>query len=70
MSIGIWQLLLIAVVVVLLFGSGKVSDLMGDVAKGIKNFRKGLQDTDGEEPPKAINAEHRESQPQKTEQRD
>ena len=42
MSIGIWQLLIIAVIVILLFGRGKISDLMGDVAKGIKSFKKGL----------------------------
>lgn len=44
MGIGIWQLLLIALVVLLLFGRGKISDLMGDVAKGITSFRKGLAD--------------------------
>ena len=42
MSIGIWQILIIAVVVVLLFGRGKVSELMGDLGKGITNFRKGI----------------------------
>ena len=42
MSIGIWQILLVLVLVVLLFGRGKISDLMGDVAKGITSFRKGL----------------------------
>lgn len=44
MSIGIWQLLIIAVIVILLFGRGKISDLMGDVAKGIKSFKKGMAD--------------------------
>ena len=44
MGIGFPQLLLIAVIVLLLFGRGKISDLMGDVAKGIKSFRKGLAD--------------------------
>ena len=44
MSIGIWQIALIILVVVLLFGRGKISDLMGDVAKGVKAFRKGLND--------------------------
>jgi sec-independent protein translocase protein TatA len=47
MSIGIWQILIVAVLVVLLFGRGKISDLMGDVAKGIKSFKKGMaEDTD------------------------
>ncbi len=46
MSIGIWQIVIIAVVVVLLFGRGKISELMGDVAKGIKSFKKGLNEDD------------------------
>ena len=45
-QIGIWQIVIIAVVVVLLFGRGKISDLMGDVAKGITSFKKGLNDKD------------------------
>jgi sec-independent protein translocase protein TatA len=40
------QLLIVLLLVVLLFGKGKVSDLMGDVAKGIKSFKKGLADED------------------------
>ncbi|WP_068317613.1 twin-arginine translocase TatA/TatE family subunit [Polycladidibacter hongkongensis] len=43
-SIGIWQIVIVAVVVVLLFGRGKISELMGDVAKGINSFKKGLKD--------------------------
>lgn len=43
-SLSIWHWLLVIVVVVLLFGRGKVSDLMGDVAKGIKSFKKGMAD--------------------------
>ena len=43
-SIGIWQIVIIAVVVVLLFGRGKISELMGDVAKGINSFKKGLNE--------------------------
>ncbi len=45
-QIGIWQIVIIAVVVVLLFGRGKISDLMGDVAKGINSFKKGLNEED------------------------
>lgn len=43
-QIGVWQIVIVAVVVVLLFGRGKISDLMGDVAKGINSFKKGLKD--------------------------
>jgi len=45
MSIGFWQIAIVVVLVVLLFGRGKISDLMGDVAKGIKSFKKGMADT-------------------------
>ena len=46
MSIGFWQIAIVVVLVVLLFGRGKISSLMGDVAKGIKSFKKGMSDTD------------------------
>ncbi len=48
MSIGIWQIAIVVVLVVLLFGRGKISDLMGDVAKGIKSFKKGMKDPEKE----------------------
>ena len=44
MSIGFWQIAIVVVLVVLLFGRNKISDLMGDVAKGIKSFKKGMKD--------------------------
>ena len=44
MTIGFWQIAIVVVLVVLLFGRGKISDLMGDVAKGIKSFKKGISD--------------------------
>ena len=44
MSIGFWQFAIVVVLVVLLFGRGKISELMGDVAKGIKSFKKGMKD--------------------------
>ena len=45
------QLLIVLLLVVLLFGKGKVSDLMGDVAKGIKSFKKGLSEDDAQPAP-------------------
>ena len=45
MSIGFWQIAIVVVLVVLLFGRGKISSLMGDVAKGIKSFKKGMSDS-------------------------
>jgi sec-independent protein translocase protein TatA len=43
---SIWHWLLIIVVVLLVFGTGKISSLMGDAAKGIKAFKDGLKDED------------------------
>ncbi len=43
---GPGQLLVVGLLIVVLFGSGKVSALMGDVAKGIKSFKKGLAEDD------------------------
>ncbi len=42
MSIGVWQVVIILVIVVIIFGAGKLPHVMGDVAKGIKNFKKGM----------------------------
>ena len=42
MAPSIWQIGVVIVLIVLLFGRGKISSLMGDVAKGIKSFKKGM----------------------------
>ncbi|GAB4542311.1 MAG: twin-arginine translocase TatA/TatE family subunit [Roseibium sp.] len=63
MGISIWQILIIAVVVVLLFGRGKISDLMGDVAKGIKSFKKGMAEDDTADAAKTIDHQASESAP-------
>lgn len=47
-QIGIWQIVIVAVVIVLLFGRGKISELMGDVAKGINSFKKGLNEQESD----------------------
>jgi sec-independent protein translocase protein TatA len=41
-----WHWLIVLVIVLLLFGRGKIPELMGDVAKGIKSFKKGMTDED------------------------
>lgn len=53
-TFSIWHWLIVLVIVVLLFGRGKIPELMGDVAKGIKSFRKGMGDdeTPGSTPAK------------------
>lgn len=45
-SMSIWHWLLVALVVMLLFGRGRISDMMGDLAKGIKSFKKGMAEDD------------------------
>ena len=44
MGVSFWKIAVVVVLVVLLFGRGKISSLMGDVAKGIKSFKKGMSD--------------------------
>ncbi len=62
MSIGIWQIAIVVILVVLLFGRGKISSLMGDVAKGIKSFKKGMaSDVTDESEPKNISDENQDS---------
>jgi sec-independent protein translocase protein TatA len=43
---SIWHWLVVGIVILLLFGKGRFSDMMGDVAKGIKSFKKGMSEED------------------------
>ncbi|WP_440652449.1 twin-arginine translocase TatA/TatE family subunit [Candidatus Pelagibacter sp. HIMB1542] len=62
MSIGIWQIAIVVILVVLLFGRGKISGLMGDVAKGIKSFKKGMaSDVTDDTEPKNISDDNKDS---------
>ena len=45
-SFSIWHWMIVLVIVLLVFGRGKIPELMGDVAKGIKSFKKGMTDED------------------------
>lgn len=47
MKPGLFQILIIALIILVLFGRGRISEMMGDFGKGIKSFRKGLSDEDG-----------------------
>ena len=51
MGISFWQILIIVALLVILFGRGKISQLMGDVAKGVNSFKKGINE---DEEPKSI----------------
>ena len=46
MGLSVWHVVVVLVVVLILFGAGKLPQVMGDVAKGIKNFKAGLSDDD------------------------
>jgi len=50
-SMSIWHWLVVGVLVLLLFGKGRFSDMMGDVAKGLKSFKKGMTEEDEAAPP-------------------
>jgi sec-independent protein translocase protein TatA len=47
-NIGWTGIIIIAILVVILFGKGKISSIMGDLAKGIKSFKKGMSDDKSE----------------------
>jgi sec-independent protein translocase protein TatA len=52
MNLGPWQLIIIALVILVLFGRGRISEMMGDFGKGIKSFRRGMADeSDSPAPP-------------------
>ena len=62
MSIGFWQIAIVVILVVLLFGRGKISSLMGDVAKGIKSFKKGMaSDAIEDNQPKDVSEDNKDS---------
>lgn len=49
MSIGIWQLVIILIIVLILFGRGKISQIMGEFGKGIKSFKKEIKSQEAEQ---------------------
>jgi len=50
MSLGPWQLIIIALVILVLFGRGRISEMMGDFGKGIKSFKKGMNEDESSAP--------------------
>jgi sec-independent protein translocase protein TatA len=63
-SFSIWHWLIVLVVVLLVFGRGKIPELMGDMAKGIKSFKKGMADDSVDDEPKTV--EHRNDEAMKS----
>lgn len=65
-SVSIWHWIVVGVIVLLLFGRGKISEMMGDVAKGIKAFKKGMSEDEtpaAAEQPKPIETRPVENRP-------
>ena len=58
-SFSIWHWMIVLVIVLLVFGRGKIPELMGDMAKGIKSFKKGMADDDEEVADAKRTVEHR-----------
>ncbi len=50
-GLSIWHWLIVALVILVLFGRGKISEMMGDFGKGIRSFKKGLAEEDAPPPP-------------------
>jgi len=55
MSLGFWQIALLVILFLLFFGRGKIPQLMGDVAEGIKSFKKGISDSQPDDKAIAVN---------------
>jgi sec-independent protein translocase protein TatA len=51
---SLWHWLIVGIIILLLFGKGRFSDMMGDVAKGLKSFKKGMADDEDKTPPRRI----------------
>jgi sec-independent protein translocase protein TatA len=72
-GLNIWHLLILGIVVMLFFGKGRFSDLMGDVAKGLKSFKKGMAEEDDpapQQPPTRIEGRAASDAPIDTRERD
>ncbi len=68
-GLSLWHWVIVALVILVLFGRGKISETMGDFGKGVKSFRKGLSDedssrTDLSKPPPQISNQTGDSAPQ------
>jgi sec-independent protein translocase protein TatA len=69
---SLWHWLIVIILVLLLFGRGRISEMMGDVGKGLKSFKQGMADDDGtsthtgdtqsqqqqQQPPRGLSQEH------------
>ncbi|MEO6388327.1 MAG: twin-arginine translocase TatA/TatE family subunit [Croceibacterium sp.] len=63
MSLGPFQILIVAMVILVLFGRGRISEMMGDFGKGVKSFRQGLNEDDKSAAPQLIEGAVHEAKP-------
>lgn len=65
MGLSIWQLLIIALVVLVLFGRGRISEMMGDFGKGISSFKKGMNEEEASsgKPPAQLEGHAKDTNP-------
>jgi sec-independent protein translocase protein TatA len=61
-SFSIWHWIVVLLVVVLIFGAGKLPNVMGDIAKGIKSFKRNMRDDEEEAPKPVASDRHKDSQ--------
>lgn len=58
MQVGVWQLVIIALVILVLFGKGRISEMMGDFGKGINSFKQGMNEGEKGETHKLEGPQH------------
>ena len=71
-SFSIWHWMIVLVIVLVLFGRGRVSEIMGDFGKGIKSFKEGMNEEDkkaANPPPAQISSQSGDASPTSTEQK-
>jgi sec-independent protein translocase protein TatA len=65
MGISIWQIVLVLVIILILFGAGKIPRVMGDIAKGIKSFKAGMKEGEADEIDDISSSEEKKKKPRK-----
>ena len=65
MGISIWQIVLVLVIILILFGAGKIPRVMGDIAKGIKSFKAGMKEGEADEIDDISASEEKKKKPRK-----
>ena len=63
MGLSVWHLLIVALVIIVLFGRGRIAEMMGDFGKGIKNFKEGMKEEDEKPLPPRLESTDAEAPP-------